>query len=315
MGKSLNCRQVIGCVFSCCALSWGFGGCAAENRIIAREELVQTKISQAKRAGAYQCSSRELAWAQANLEFARTERNQGNRERAEEHLDLAQENADKAILLSKNCNLPSTPPPVSPEVEPPVDKDTDGDAIIDNADRCPFDAEDWDGFLEEDGCPDVDNDNDGITDQLDGCPNNPGIAPNSGCPRIFSKVEVKQDRIEIKQQIFFRTGKAIIEGKESQEILDQVAQALQDHPEIKEVLIEGHTDSAGSDSFNRKLSFDRAQAVKKSLIKLGVAVDRLQAEGFGSSKPVASNATKKGRELNRRTEFRLLKRDNEITYP
>ncbi len=309
MRKFSRFRLVFGCLVACCT----FWRCAAENRIIARESTVQIKIDQAKKAGAYYCSSKELALAQANLEFAQTERNQGDGERAEEHLDVAQANAEKAILISKNCNWKETDiaPPVAPRVPTAesVHKDTDGDAIIDDVDRCPFDAEDRDGFLDEDGCPDVDNDNDGITDQLDRCPNVPGIAQNSGCPRIFSKVEVKRDRIEIKQQIFFRTGKATIQGKESWEVLDQIAQALQDHPEIKEVLVEGHTDSSGSDRVNRRLSMARAQAVRNSLIERGVEAHRLQAEGFGSSQPIASNATKEGRDLNRRTEFRLLKRD------
>jgi outer membrane protein OmpA-like peptidoglycan-associated protein len=310
MRKPSKYRQVIGYLVLCCT----FWKCAAESRIITRESTVQTKIDQAKKAGAYQCSPRELALAQANLEFAQTERNQGDGERAEEHLDVAQASVEKAILIGKNCNWKETDiaPPVTSSLstaESSAPKDTDGDTIIDDVDRCPFDAEDRDGFLDEDGCPDVDNDHDGITDQLDRCPNDPGIAQNSGCPRMFSKVEVKRDRIEIKQQIFFRTGKAIIQGKESWEVLDQIAQALQDHPEIKEVLVEGHTDSSGSDSVNQRLSMARAKAVKNSLIERGVEAHRLQAEGFGSSQPIASNATKEGRDLNRRTEFRLLKRD------
>jgi len=65
-------------------------------------------------------------------------------------------------------------------------KDSDGDGIYDNKDDCPNDPEDFDGFQDEDGCPDVDNDNDGILDVNDQCPNDPedidGFQDEDGCP-------------------------------------------------------------------------------------------------------------------------------------
>ena len=64
--------------------------------------------------------------------------------------------------------------------------DRDGDGIRDNVDRCPDDAEDFDGFEDEDGCPDPDNDRDGILDANDKCPNVPedkdGVDDDDGCP-------------------------------------------------------------------------------------------------------------------------------------
>lgn len=70
--------------------------------------------------------------------------------------------------------------------------------------------------------------------------------------------------------------------------------------------IGGHTDSQGSESFNQKLSSDRAQAVLGALIEAGVAAENLTATGYGETRPVATNDTPEGRETNRRIEFRLL---------
>ena len=71
------------------------------------------------------------------------------------------------------------PPPV-------VIGDSDGDGMLDDVDECPNDAEDFDGFQDEDGCPDLDNDGDGVLDVNDGCPNDPedidGFEDEDGCP-------------------------------------------------------------------------------------------------------------------------------------
>src|SRR6185312_8749748 len=64
--------------------------------------------------------------------------------------------------------------------------DRDGDGIKDNADKCPDQPEDKDGFQDEDGCPDLDNDGDGLNDAIDKCPNDPedkdGFEDEDGCP-------------------------------------------------------------------------------------------------------------------------------------
>jgi len=81
---------------------------------------------------------------------------------------------------------------------------------------------------------------------------------------------------------------------------------LLDENEGMRIRIQGHTDNVGDVEANFKLSAQRAEAVKTALIKLGVSTDRLEAKGFGESSPVASNDTKQGRALNRRTEFLVL---------
>jgi len=70
----------------------------------------------------------------------------------------------------------------------------------------------------------------------------------------------------------------------------------------------GHTCDLGSKTYNQKLSERRAQAVRSYLVKHGVAAKQLTAKGYGQLQPVASNATREGREMNRRTEMRIIKK-------
>jgi outer membrane protein OmpA-like peptidoglycan-associated protein len=186
------------------------------------------------------------------------------------------------------------------------DTDLDKDNIPDRLDKCPADA----GATENGGCPDTDKDRDGIPDRLDACPEEPGVQEEKGCAKKYKLVVVKKDRIEIKKQIKFGTASAKIIGKESFAILADVAQVLKDTPSIKKVRIEGHTDSVGNDTANLKLSQKRADSVMAQLIKLGVDPGRLEAVGFGETKPIASNATKTGRAENRRTEFNIVDDQN-----
>ncbi len=200
-----------------------------------------------------------------------------------------------------------------PKIPGPVENkgcpwpDTDGDGLKDNVDKCPKQKEDMDKFEDEDGCPDPDNDKDGVPDIKDKCPNKPetinGYRDEDGCPDKGKVVViVKKEKIEILQKVYFATGKAIIKRK-SYNLLNQVAQTIRAHDEIKKIRVEGHTDSQGSDKYNLRLSQKRADAVKAYLIKKGVNPERLESVGYGESKPIASNSTRRGREQNRRVEF------------
>ncbi|MCE9667921.1 OmpA family protein [Myxococcus stipitatus] len=213
--------------------------------------------------------------------------------------------------------------------------DKDGDGVNDGQDKCPDEPEDKDGFQDEDGCPDLDNDsdgladaqdkcpneagppensgcpdkdsdNDGVVDRLDACVDQPGTKEERGCPKVYKNVVIKRDRIEIKKQILFGSGSAKIIGKQSTAILDDVAAALRDAPWIKKIRIEGHTDSLGKDETNLKLSQKRADAVMAQLLRRGIDPGRLEAVGFGETKPIGLNTTKAGRAQNRRTEFNIV---------
>jgi OOP family OmpA-OmpF porin len=72
------------------------------------------------------------------------------------------------------------------------------------------------------------------------------------------------------------------------------------------VIAEGHTDSIGSDAYNQKLSEQRAESVRRYLVNGGIEAGRISTEGFGESRPVASNQTADGRAQNRRVELRVL---------
>jgi len=101
--------------------------------------------------------------------------------------------------------------------------------------------------------------------------------------------------------IKFDVNKATIKS-ESSGTFNYVFKMMTDYPTLK-FLIEGHTDSDGDENLNLKLSEDRANAVSKKLVEMGIPADRLTTKGFGESKPMAGNETAEGKALNRRVEF------------
>ncbi|XXF80631.1 OmpA family protein [Myxococcaceae bacterium GXIMD 01537] len=119
-------------------------------------------------------------------------------------------------------------------------------------------------------------------------------------------VVVKENKLEILQQVHFTTAKAII-LPDSYSLLAQVLHAIITH-DLKRVRVEGHTDNKGDAATNLQLSRERARAVADHLIKAGIDASRLEVEGYGDSRPVAPNLTPRGRELNRRVEFLILER-------
>jgi hypothetical protein len=103
----------------------------------------------------------------------------------------------------------------------------------------------------------------------------------------------------------FATGSAELSGETP--TLDRIASALKAHP-TAEVRVEGYTDTVGSESANRVLAQQRADAVRDALIARGVPAERVSAVGYGEDRPVDNNATAEGRAQNRRTELVLVKR-------
>lgn len=104
--------------------------------------------------------------------------------------------------------------------------------------------------------------------------------------------------------VYFDTDKASLRPDSYPELEDLLSY-LQRH-ETTHVEIAGHTDNTGTPSHNQQLSQARAEAIVKYLIGKGIKPARLQAKGYGSTQPVADNDSEKGRQLNRRTEVRVL---------
>jgi len=301
------------------------GGCAG-SELDGRAGVARQVIKNARDNGAYKCAPRELAMAESHVDFAENELKEGDYYRARQELDVAEENANEALRKSPKdkCapNVAIGPCkdtdgdgicddedacPTEPEdkdgfqdADGCPDPDNDQDGIPDVSDKCPNDPEDKDGFQDADGCPDPDNDGDGILDVNDKCPNEPGPPPD-GCPKKYNLVVVTKTKIEIKQTIYFDFNKATIKPV-SFPLLNEVAQALKDNPQIK-VRVEGHTDSRGADAYNMNLSQKRAESVRTYLIGQAIASDRMEAKGYGKTMPIADNRTEQGRSQNRRVEF------------
>lgn len=150
-----------------------------------------------------------------------------------------------------------------------------------------------------------------------------GLDHGLGCPdfRVFASVNYRrihtppppppvfvdanvEEKIIITQKIHFEFAMAVIRPI-SYPILDDVAELLRRNPQILKVRVEGHTDWIGSDAYNQRLSEKRAGAVRTYLITKGIEPSRLEAVGYGESRPIADNNTVQGRARNRRTEFKV----------
>jgi OOP family OmpA-OmpF porin len=110
-----------------------------------------------------------------------------------------------------------------------------------------------------------------------------------------------QDGKIVANGIRFDVGKATLKP-ESMGIINEMVEMMQEHPDLK-FSIEGHTDSDGDDNSNLKLSEERAQTVKNTMVQLGISADRLSIKGFGESTPMDTNSTPEGKANNRRVEF------------
>jgi outer membrane protein OmpA-like peptidoglycan-associated protein len=200
-------------------------GCGAENKIRGDVNGYLKIAQQAKRNGAVTCAPRELAMAESHLLYAQIELDQGFVVRAKEHLDIGSVNANAALYLSppQYCAErglvepkpgdrdgdgyldPEDTCPDEPETWNgfqdedgcPDDPDTDGDGIPDSKDACPLDPEDKDSYLDEDGCPEPDNDLDGVPDVKDKCVNEPedpdGFEDEDGCPELDNDKDTVPD--------------------------------------------------------------------------------------------------------------------------
>jgi outer membrane protein OmpA-like peptidoglycan-associated protein len=337
------------------AAALAVAACASGGKLRENTQVIRGEIEKAKRAGAVRCAPREIALAEANVQFSEQEVAQGHASDAKRHLAQAERSVKDAVRLTKACAPPVEKVSIEktdedgdgvPDLDDacpqqpgpretqgcPVEKDTDADGTNDDIDRCPLDPEDRDAFQDEDGCPDPDNDGDGLVDKVDECPNDPGSLetrgcpdadqdgdgvpdrldkcpdllgpPPDGCPKKYGLVDVRREKIVIKQQVQFANAKFRVLPA-SFKLLDQVVQVANDFPKMR-LSIEGHTDNIGGEVANMRLSQRRADAVRDYLVWKGVSPARLKAVGYGPTKPIASNKTAKGKAKNRRTEFKIL---------
>jgi OOP family OmpA-OmpF porin len=191
----------------------------------------------------------------------------------------------------------------------PAPSDRDGDGIPDQFDKCPDQPEDKDGVDDEDGCPETDADNDGIPDTKDACPKEPGSPDpdpkKNGCPKF---IHLEGSNVRILQQVHFATGSATI-LPDSFPMLGEIAGLLKATPNIKKMMIEGHTDNRGAAAMNLDLSKRRAASVKAWLVQHGTDAARLDSEGYGMTRPVDTNDTDAGRQANRRVDFKITQED------
>lgn len=170
------------------------------------------------------------------------------------------------------------------------------------------------------GAP-ADFDKDGIVDLEDDCPTDPGTAAGRGCPGeapvapapapsppppaeppAAPRVKINKDRLELDEPVFFKTGSAQIEAR-SRALLNALAEAVKSLAPGTVVSVEGHTDDRGARAANRRLSFGRAEAVVRHLVKQGVPAARLRSVGHGPDRPLTTNDTAEGRAKNRRVEL------------
>jgi outer membrane protein OmpA-like peptidoglycan-associated protein len=208
----------------------------------------------------------------------------------------------------EEARLAQTPPP-----------DRDGDGIPDDQDACPDRPEDFDGFEDSDGCPDIDNDLDRVLDIADKCPNVPetynGYEDEDGCPdTVPPDVDALRGTVE---GLLYAEGETVVRDSALPSVR-KIARTLTAHPNIRVVLI-GHTDDREAkqlatgdpgqpsdlDALAADLSRARAEAVKNALVADGIPARRILVDGKGADEPVADNSKPRGRLANRRVEIKL----------
>lgn len=200
-------------------------------------------------------------------------------------------------------------------------RDSDGDTIVDGLDRC---SETPRGAtVDALGCP-GDEDQDGVLDGIDRCPRTgAGLRVDAfGCPagqdpagaqpapQQAAPDEEPADRVAVPPEleagrwvldVQFASGSARLQPG-SAPVLDRAARVLLDNPSLR-VEVAGHTDATGNPQQNVRLSLLRAEAVRQYLIQRGVPPQRLVAQGYGSTRPVAEGSSAQANARNRRVEL------------
>lgn len=140
------------------------------------------------------------------------------------------------------------------------------------------------------------------------------LSENKPITRIETPEEREERTIRVTKEInlyaktiLFDVDKAIVKTQ-AEFILDNIAKIMQENEDFNFV-VEGHTDNTGTPEHNLQLSQDRADAIKNYLVSKGIAANRLNAIGYGQTRPLESNDTERGKEINRRVEINVVKQE------
>jgi hypothetical protein len=154
-----------------------------------------------------------------------------------------------------------------------IDPDDDGDGWLDEDDACPHAAEDRDGYADSDGCPDPDDDGDGVPDGEDHCPRAPGESFQNGCPQLIT---VLPDRITFNWPITFEEGSAIVPVSGGG-ALDEMARTLAVDETLARWRIAVRIVPVSRRDDGSAIAAARAQALVAALVERGVDASRLEA--------------------------------------
>ncbi len=325
------------------------GGCAGNlSELRVQHYGLEAQLAEVKAKGGEECAPIALATAEAAWKFAGVEFQEGDVARAEQHLNDGKTYLGVALAALKECRPMGAQAVniVLPGEGAGSSTDSDGDGLVDDADKCPSKPEDRDGYQDDDGCPDNDNDGDGFADGQDPCPmkaedrdnyqdqdgcpdeDNDGdnipdakdncvnaaetynsYADNDGCPDLAPKfIRIEGNKILQSSKVGFEGRSTRLFG-DTYRVLNEVAAYMNDYNGVR-IQIEGHTDNQGISSENQKLSLQMAEAVKAYLMDQGVEENRLEVVGRGGNMPVDTNRTQAGRDKNNRVEFYILSLGN-----
>ena len=216
---------------------------------------------------------------------------------------------DSDGLFDPDDTCPEQPAGPSPDPTrrgcPSADRDRDG--VADHEDLCPDVAASTTPDTARRGCPTPDGDRDMVPDARDACPTVAGVpseeASRSGC--VNPRVRIVAGEVRGLAPIVFHTNEDGLKH-ESARPLALVAGLLRGTTYVRRLAIEGHTDERATPERAQALSEERARSVMRWLIQHGVAAERLEARGFGQTRPIAPNHSEEDRLRNQRVEFRVV---------
>jgi len=292
-------------------------GCNSPYRVLTKGETDQVsaiskKITEAEgmEKGAKICAPKELAAAYVNLDVARHEATE-NWERAQPYFDTANKSADAVLAKTKGCQPPvvkfsANPPVVAPGQcstltwssrnvqKAEIDQEVGAVAASGSKQVCPTKTADY--KLTATGTGGTVSETATVTVKA------PPPPPKAAAPAVVPVVAHKAKEVTLRAN--FDMKKYTIRPADLAE-LQKAVDFAKKYPDAKFHVV-GYTDSRGSAKLNKKLSENRAEAVKKYLVGEAIAPEKITSEGKGPSDPVGDNKTKEGQFQNRRVVLKVL---------